>query len=151
MPLVTVVNRSRGNFTLSNPFGSLRAGESKTASLTDKQLNSMHAQLTNLHKGGFISYEVAGAPSAVPAVAEVPTPLALAPEVKPVEVEPVLVVVPEVVVASRPEAMPEAMPEEVEPILTVAEISEESPSAVPVSIVEIEPVLSENRSRRRRN
>ena len=147
MPLVTVVNRSRGNFTLSNPFGSLRAGESKTASLTDKQLNSMHAQLTNLHKGGFISYEVAGAPSAVPAVATVPTPLALAPEVKPVEVEPVLVVVPEVVVASRPEAMPE----EVEPILTVAEISEESPSAVPVSIVEIEPVLSENRSRRRRN
>lgn len=136
MPFVTVVNLSRGNFTLSHPFGSLAAGEAKTASLTDKQINSMQGQLTNLQKGGFISCTVEGV---VPVKSVEPTP----------EVVPEIVVVPEEVklleaapVEATPEAMPEGVAETVsEPVVVVEEISSET---APEG-------LSDSKSRKRRN
>jgi hypothetical protein len=54
---VTVVNLARGNFTLDNPFGTLKAGQEKVETLAPKKFSEIFPRLTKLAKSGFISLD----------------------------------------------------------------------------------------------
>jgi hypothetical protein len=135
MPFVTITNCSRGNFTLSHPFGSLKLGASKTANITDKQLHSMSAQLQNLEKSGFISIFIGSEKPKVVVTVEIPK---VAVSVVEAVVEPVVEAVVEPVVEAVVEPVVEAVAEPV-----VEAVAEPVVEAVAEPVVEavVEPVV----------
>jgi hypothetical protein len=134
MPFVTITNCSRGNFTLSHPFGSLKLGASKTANITDKQLHSMSAKLQNLEKSGFISIFIGSEKPKVVVTVEIPK---VAVSVVEAVVEPVVEAVVEPVV--------EAV---VEPVVTNESVV--SPKFVLGPDLKIIEVHSDSKTRKRR-